>query len=201
MPNGQITQKLKPTNGHALPSTPILRCSKCGAETEAACMCAVPYIPASKAAVKAITENPGLSNRAIAAKSGIPLETIRRARNVTDPNGSVEKRTGRDGKTRRMPKVKKGRRTPVDVTPGKIERLGCDFDFENDKDYSGEPDSVFRARAADWQLDEALRLAEEFAWLRPGTEAHEIKASDLKRVQKVIKAWTNTLRKLKGKKS
>jgi len=50
----------------------------------------------------------------------------------------------------------------------------CDIDWEHDKDFDAEPDDLQRSRAADWQLHEALRLAREFALLRPGTEPTEI---------------------------
>ena len=114
MPTEDITKKSDKANGHALPSPPIIVCTKCGATTEAACMCAAPYMPARKRAEKAIADNPGLSNRAIARKTGVALETVRRTRNLTDPNGSVA-RIGSDGKMRRPPKPKPsdwGKMTP-----------------------------------------------------------------------------------------
>ena len=65
--------------------------------------------------VKLLKLHPEKSNRAISADTGIPLETVRRARKTTDPFGSVAKRVGRDGKTRRMPtpKAKPDREQPT----------------------------------------------------------------------------------------
>jgi hypothetical protein len=75
----------------------------------------------------------------------------------------------------------------------------CDFNFEHDKDFDGEPESVTRARAAVWQLDEGERLAEEFALLRRGTEPHEISAKTLRGVRKVARAWAKLCKELRAR--
>jgi hypothetical protein len=66
--------------------------------------------------------------------------------------------------------------------------------------FEGEPDSAFRARATDWQLMEAQRLAKEFALLKPGTQPKEISARRrrvLPRVRAVIRVWRELLEKLR----
>ena len=68
-----------------------------------------------------------------------------------------------------------------------------DVDWEWDKEHPHEPDSVTRATASDWQLKEAMRLAEEFAFLRPGTQPHEISKGTLRRVRQVQRAWCGAL--------
>jgi transposase-like protein len=78
-----------------------LLCSSCYATSNASCDCGVAYIPAGKAAAKAIANNPQMSDRAIARELGVNQSTVSRAR--TDANASVE-RTGLDGKTRKMPR-------------------------------------------------------------------------------------------------
>lgn len=83
-----------------------LECSACGAEADAACNCGAPYVPASARAAAAIAKNPGKSDRAIATELGVNQSTVSRARKSTDANASVGKRTGKDGKTRKMPRAK-----------------------------------------------------------------------------------------------
>jgi hypothetical protein len=85
------------------PSIARLECSNCGAATDAACNCGAPYVPALARAADAIEKSPEKSNRAIAAETGLGLETVRRARKTTDPDGSVGPRVGLDGKVRRLP--------------------------------------------------------------------------------------------------
>jgi hypothetical protein len=85
------------------PSTTGLRCSECGAAAKAACNCGAPYIPAGQLAAKAIAANPQKSTRAIAEEIGVGTMTVSRARKSTVPFGTVEKRTGKDGKVRRLP--------------------------------------------------------------------------------------------------
>src|SRR5262245_27537436 len=52
-----------------------------------------------------------------------------------------------------------------------------------------ETDAVIRARAVKLQLHEALRLGEEFALRRPGTQAKEITRARIKEAHKVASAW------------
>jgi hypothetical protein len=73
----------------------------------ASCDCGVPYITATQYAVKALAKHPEKSNVMLAAESGVSRETIRRARKTsTCPNVQVEKRVGKDGRTRSVPKPK-----------------------------------------------------------------------------------------------
>ena len=61
------------------------------------------------AAVEAIAANPGKSDRAIAAETGLNREIVRRARKATDTGVAVDQRTGLHGKTRKLPaKADKG---------------------------------------------------------------------------------------------
>jgi hypothetical protein len=54
---------------------------------------------------KAVKDNPGMSDRAIADKLGVSQPTVSRARKQsTDTNVSVDKRIGKDGKKRRKPR-------------------------------------------------------------------------------------------------
>jgi hypothetical protein len=82
-----------------------MKCSSCGAAAEATCDCGMPYVPAGDRAAKAVAENPEMSDRAIAAEIGVGPETVRRARKSTASHEAVGKRTGRDGKTRAMPRA------------------------------------------------------------------------------------------------
>src|SRR5262245_50117451 len=79
MSENKIYPKLVSSNGSAVappPSPQILICSKCGAQAEANCMCAAPYLPAGKRAAEAIKASPGLSDRAIADKIGVSNQTV-----------------------------------------------------------------------------------------------------------------------------
>ena len=80
-----------------------------------------------------------------------------------------------------------------------MDSAACDFDFEHDKDFDGEPASVTRARAVSWQLGEGARLAEEFALLRRGTEPHEISSKTLRGVRKVARAWAKLWNELRAR--
>ena len=80
---------------------------------------------------------------------------------------------------------KRAARTPLIQTGSPA----CDMDWEHDKGFDGEPDSVTRARAVDWQLKEGERLAEECALLRRGTEPHEISNKILRGVRRVARSW------------
>jgi hypothetical protein len=61
-------------------------------------------LPAIKRAEQAIAASPDKSDRAIAEEIGVGSNTVRRARQkATAPCGAVEKRTGKDGKARKMP--------------------------------------------------------------------------------------------------
>ena len=85
-----------------------LICTKCKKSIKAGCECGAPYVPAGKVAAAAVAkpENVKKSDRVIATEAGISSNTVRRARKRTAPNGAVERRVGKDGKARRMPKLK-----------------------------------------------------------------------------------------------
>jgi hypothetical protein len=85
------------------PSAAKLACSACGAETDAACDCRVEYKPAATRAADAIAANPGKSDRAIADDIGVGKDTVRRARKQLAHDAPVEKRIGKDGRTRKLP--------------------------------------------------------------------------------------------------
>jgi hypothetical protein len=92
------------------PSIRGLRCSACNATTSASCDCGAAYVPAGDIAVTAIVANPEKSDRAIAAEIGVNKNTVARARaKTTGPNGPIEKRTGKDGKKRRVPDPKEAK--------------------------------------------------------------------------------------------
>ncbi|HEY7414851.1 MAG TPA: hypothetical protein VH593_06640 [Ktedonobacteraceae bacterium] len=77
-----------------------LRCSECGSSAEASCECGVAYIPASEYARRELEKHPEMSDRALAAKIGVGTMTVSRARKkVGVPNGTPEKRVGKDGKS------------------------------------------------------------------------------------------------------
>jgi hypothetical protein len=82
---------------------PKLKCTRCFMEVTARCNCGVSYVSPAELAKRAVKANPEKSNRAIAAETGVGLGTVNRARKATEPNGSVEKRVGRDGKRRQQP--------------------------------------------------------------------------------------------------
>jgi DNA-binding MarR family transcriptional regulator len=99
------------------PSIAQLQCSGCGATTNAACNCGAPYVPAGTRAAEAIAKNPEKSSRKIAEEIGVSEPTVRRARKSTASCDAVEKRVGRDGKSRKLPE-----RQSVDtVTPADVQ--------------------------------------------------------------------------------
>jgi len=91
-----------------------LVCSDCGAPGEGSCRCGAPYVSPGERAEAAVKANPKKSDRMISEETGIPQRTVSRARNRTEPNGSVEKRTGKDGKARKQPKPSKPRGESAD---------------------------------------------------------------------------------------
>lgn len=78
-------------------------CSVCG--IDAGCNCGAPLMSKAQRAAEAIAANPRKSDRAIADEIGVSRETVRKERNSTDNQLSVndEPRIGLDGKERRMP--------------------------------------------------------------------------------------------------
>jgi hypothetical protein len=84
-----------------------LVCSACGADGEGSCRCGANYVPwKEKAAADAVAAHPHKSNRAIADEIGVDEKTVRKARrkSTTADRSAVGKRTGKDGKTRNMPR-------------------------------------------------------------------------------------------------
>jgi hypothetical protein len=80
--------------------TQLLRCSGCGATTNAACNCDLPYEPAGVIAARAVTANPEMSDSSIAKKFGVSLDTVQRARkNQVTEIGNLDRRIGADGKS------------------------------------------------------------------------------------------------------
>lgn len=102
-------------------TTVTVRCTACGklGEVKPSCGCgaAFEYISPGELAAKAIVDNPGMSDRALADKLGIGAETVRRARKSTAPNEAVEPRVGKDGRKRRMPKDRKHQATRQRIRP------------------------------------------------------------------------------------
>jgi transposase len=78
-----------------LDQTKGMHCSVCGA----------PYVPAGTRAAAAVAKNPTKSDRAIAEEIGVSHGTVSRARAFVS-HETDDKRTGRDGRTRKMPKVR-----------------------------------------------------------------------------------------------
>jgi hypothetical protein len=77
----------------------------------------------------------------------------------------------------------------------------CDIDWENHRENDSESDAVMRARAADFQLHEAERLALEFALRRRGTQPIEITAGRLARARRVMRAWRELVRELRSRRA
>ena len=63
------------------PSSARLRCSACG--IDAACDCGVAYITAGAYAAQLVAAHPEMSDRSIAAASGVAHKTVSRARAAT----------------------------------------------------------------------------------------------------------------------
>jgi hypothetical protein len=88
--------------------------------------------------------------------------------------------------------VHNGRQAETTVTngrPAKKAASACDIDWENHRESPTETGAHIRKRAVDWQLHEAVRLAEEFALCRPDTERREITLTIVRKINGVIKAW------------
>jgi hypothetical protein len=80
-----------------------LQCSACGAETHAKCNCGKPYLPKLQRAAEAVAAHPEKSDRAIAADIGVSHTTVQQARQLATDLPVDEPRTGKDGKTRKLP--------------------------------------------------------------------------------------------------
>ena len=93
-----------------------LVCSGCGAPGEGTCGCGVPYLTPGERAEAAVRANPEKSDRAIAEEQKVDHKTISAARKRTGEHSPVEKRVGKDGKARKMPKPR------AEVAPQAVER-------------------------------------------------------------------------------
>lgn len=87
-----------------------LRCKACF--TEAACDCGVGYVTLEEVVLQEIKKTPGDSDRMIAERIGCSHVTVHNARKLLN-NLTVQTRTGRDGKTRKMPTRRKEKITPI----------------------------------------------------------------------------------------
>jgi DNA-directed RNA polymerase sigma subunit (sigma70/sigma32) len=82
-------------------ATRDLVCAKCG--VDAACDCGVAPIDRAK---YELLQNPENSNRAIAEAAGTTHRTVAKARTQLGTSTQLEKRVGKDGKARKMPKLR-----------------------------------------------------------------------------------------------
>jgi hypothetical protein len=112
--------------------------------------------------------------------------------------GKITVAKTREGKRQRMRKSRaKAKSMPRGIgSNGNAKPVTCDFDPEHDKEEDWMTDEDIRSNAFRWQTDEAVRLAEECALLRPGASPSEITAERLKKIATVINAWRELHRKL-----
>jgi len=132
-----------------------LRCTGCGATTDAACACGVGYVPAHEYAAKAVVANPEMSDRVIAAELGVDHETVRRARKSVGEKAPTAKRIGKDGKKYPATKTKRhARPTPAAATPAVVSPI-------DDMIVSSEPEPTALLLSRIEQLVGDLALAVE----------------------------------------
>lgn len=72
----------------------------------------------------------------------------------------------------------------------------CDYDPEHQPAFADDRPDEFRRSAATHQAAEALRLAREYALLRPRTRREEINKTRLDEVRAVAAAWSRLAREL-----
>jgi hypothetical protein len=72
----------------------------------------------------------------------------------------------------------------------------CAWDREREKAFPTDSDRQHRRDAAQYQSAEAMRLASEFALLRPGTVAAEITGVRIRETRRVANAWMRLADKL-----
>lgn len=98
-----------------------------------------------------------------------------------------EKKRDSMRKSRAKSPAPRGAKRTVDSARKSRPASACDIDWEQHQE-DDEPDSVMRARAAEWQLIEVERIIErDFALLRPGTMPAEIKQKHWVRIRKIGK--------------
>lgn len=135
-----------------------IRCSDCGAYGEAGCECGAEYISASAFAARAIARNPEKSSNAIAKETGVSEATVRRQR-TTSSNDEVQKRTGLDGKKRKVT-----RRLKPEEAPGYSPKAERCIDTRTGENIS-RTEAIKREATKDDQA-ELLELRAEVAKLR-----------------------------------
>lgn len=108
-------------------SADCLECPKCHATAELRCSCGVEYVymTAGKRAAAAVAAHPEKSDRALAAETGVGVDTIGRARRASGvafatpgpgaANATPGKRVGRDGKSYSPPKPRKNAPKPTEA--------------------------------------------------------------------------------------
>lgn len=113
---------------------------------------------------------------------------------VTEVRGRAKQSMKKSRSVKRVTGKKK-------VVPFSKQRMpsACEIDWEHYKDDEEESDSVTNLRAADWQLHEAERLAEEFALLRPGTRAKDIKNKHVEMAVTISRKWKKLAARLLDK--
>lgn len=164
----------------------VLRCSACGIKADAACDCNAPYVPAGKLAAKAIEANPDKSDRAIAAEIGVGKMTVSRARKSTAPFGTVERRKGRDGRTRVMPKR----------SPPTRKYDACDeINYPKVRNARGDAQAVFNFR---YLVAEAINYCNRASIEIDGVT---VTAKIIADAREVSAAWTVLANKLKRQQS
>jgi hypothetical protein len=122
---------------------PELRCSKCGASTQATCHCDVAYITKLEYAARYVEKYPEKSDRVIAKEVNVSKDTVARARKQLAQNAPVAKRKGKDGKFRNLPKkrdippaARNQQFTPQEEWEGSLTQLAT-FIITMDKVWTG----------------------------------------------------------------
>ena len=195
--------------GNMVHKRTTLHCTQCDATAVSACGCGAPYVgnhpwagtstakpvTGHDRAVAAIKANPKKSDRTIAAEIGVGKDTVRRARTIASaaipdapPDAPPARRVGQDGRSYPASTAKPPAK-PVKSNGSRRPQSACDIDWEDHREDDDEPDSVMRARAAEWQLHEGYRLGEEFAMFRPGTEQKEVKRKYIEEANRISRLW------------
>jgi hypothetical protein len=136
---------------------PKLSCPECGATAQATCACGVPYVPASVKAAAAIAQNPGKSDRAIAASIGVSHPTVAKARSALARKTTGKclpvdgARTGLDGRARRVPQQSAPKPASRAVA---LQRAALDL-----------RDRISKSSSEAWTADERAMLADAFRHL------------------------------------
>jgi hypothetical protein len=135
-----------------------LACTSCGAETNAACNCGAPYVPAAQRVKEFDEHNPGMSNRAAAAALDVDEKTVRKARKARADQSAPDKIVGQDGK--QYPAKKP--RPDVEALQARATRVGWSLNHDPNGKYSlcrWEHDPKLCQGAA-WVYEIRLRLCD-----------------------------------------